>query len=66
MKKLLISLIEFYQMFLSFDRGVLSYFAPGGACKFSLSCSQYTKEAMQRYGLLTGMKLALARIWSCR
>ncbi len=66
MKKLLINLINIYQVFFSFDRGVLAVFAPGGACKYSPSCSQYTKLVIARYGVVTGIRLGLKRIWSCR
>lgn len=66
MKAFLVNLISFYQLFLSFDRGLLSYFAPGGACRFELSCSEFTKQMIQKYGVVTGIKLGLIRIWSCR
>ncbi|MBI2019632.1 membrane protein insertion efficiency factor YidD [Candidatus Daviesbacteria bacterium] len=66
MKKLLINLINIYQAFLSFDKGLLSYFAPGGACKYAPSCSQYTKERIKEYGVFKGIVFGLKRIWSCR
>lgn len=66
MKKLLISVIEFYQIYLSFDRGILAVFAPGGACKYSVSCSEYTKEKIREFGVFRGIWLGLKRIWSCR
>lgn len=66
MQKLLINLIGFYQVFLSFDRGLLSYFALGGACKYQISCSEYTKQAIKEFGALRGIWLGLKRIWSCR
>ncbi|MBI2039704.1 membrane protein insertion efficiency factor YidD [Candidatus Microgenomates bacterium] len=66
MKNLLINLINFYQTYLSFDRGVLSIFAPGGACKYPMSCSEYSKQAIIKYGLIRGGWMGLTRIWSCR
>lgn len=66
MKRLLVRLIEFYQAFLSFDKGILTFFAPGGACKFEISCSQYSKQMVERYGVIWGIGLSLKRIWSCR
>lgn len=66
MKKLFINVISFYQAFLSFDKGVLALFAPGGACKYSLSCSEYTKEKIRKFGVFQGSLLGLKRIWSCR
>ena len=66
MKKLLIKLIEFYQLYLSLDKGLLAYFAPGGACKYTISCSEYTKQAVLEYGILTGLNLGMRRFISCR
>jgi uncharacterized protein len=65
MKTLLILLIEFYQQFLSFDKGLLAYFAPGGACRYNISCSQYTKEAILEFGVIKGVGFGIKRIISC-
>jgi putative membrane protein insertion efficiency factor len=35
------------------------------SCRFQPTCSQYTKEALQKHGLLKGGMLALKRITSC-
>ncbi|MBI2011460.1 membrane protein insertion efficiency factor YidD [Candidatus Daviesbacteria bacterium] len=66
MSKILLSLIDFYQKFLSFDHGVLSYFAPGGSCRNYPTCSQYTKQMIAEYGSIRGVYLGLRRIISCR
>ncbi|OGE24896.1 hypothetical protein A3C26_02690 [Candidatus Daviesbacteria bacterium RIFCSPHIGHO2_02_FULL_39_12] len=66
MKKILISLLNFYQTFLSFDRGILALFAPGGACRYPVSCSEYTKRSIRDFGVVRGARLGLKRIWSCR
>lgn len=66
MKKLFIKLIDFYQNYLSFDRGVLAMFAPGGACKYRMSCSEYTKQKVKEFGVVVGIGMGLKRIWSCR
>lgn len=66
MKNLVISLLNFYQNFLSFDKGVLSFFAPGGACQYSPTCSEYTKQEIARQGVIKGVQKGLIRIWSCR
>lgn len=66
MQKLLISLLEFYQAYLSFDKGVLALFAPGGACRYNPSCSQYSKQMINRFGICKGLKLTAKRIWSCK
>ncbi len=66
MKKLLISLIGFYQRYLSFDHGMLAILAPGGACKSDITCSEYTKQMIAKAGVAQGLALGLKRIWSCR
>lgn len=66
MKKLLINIIKFYQSFLSFDNGLLAILAPGGACKYNPSCSEYTKKMISKYGVIDGIKMGAKRIWSCR
>ncbi len=66
MRKILINLIEAYQLFFSFDRGILSFFAPGGACKYPVSCSEYMKREIGEVGVIRGSWLGLKRIWSCK
>lgn len=66
MKKLLISLIDIYQDYLSFDSGLLSTLTPGGVCKYPISCSEYTKEAIREFGAAKGSWLGLKRVWRCR
>lgn len=66
MKRLLINILEFYQTYLSFDRGVLAIFAPGGACRYEVSCSEYTKQKIRELGVVRGTWLGIKRIWSCR
>jgi len=65
-KKVLIGVINFYQRFLSFDRGALAVLAPGGACRFPVSCSEYTKEQIMEKGVNRGLFLGIKRILSCR
>lgn len=65
-KKLVLNAIRFYQMFISFDKGILAFIAPGGSCRYPLSCSEYTKQAVLRFGVTKGIILGLKRIWSCR
>jgi hypothetical protein len=60
MKKLVIKLIEFYQKFIS------SYLGHRGVhCKFEPTCSEYTKQAIEKYGVLKGSTLGFLRILRC-
>ena len=65
MQKLLISLINFYQKYWSFDRGFLAVFAPGGTCRYEVSCSEYMKIAILKEGVLKGVWRGVKRLFSC-
>ncbi|MCK5883178.1 MAG: membrane protein insertion efficiency factor YidD [Bacteriovoracaceae bacterium] len=60
MKKYILKLIEWYQ-----SKGGGSELL-GIDCVFSPTCSQYTKEAIQKYGLIKGGFLGSRRILRCR
>ena len=57
MKTLFIALIRFYQRF-------ISPLTPA-ACRFTPTCSQYTLEAIQKYGAIKGTWLGIKRICRC-
>jgi putative membrane protein insertion efficiency factor len=63
-KKVAVFLITLYQRTLSPDHGLLRYIV-GGACRFTPTCSEYTKEAILRYGVAKGSWLGLKRIGRC-
>lgn len=65
MQKLLISLINIYQKYLSFDSGILAILVPGGACRYKISCSEYTKLSIKKFGIQKGIGLGLKRLASC-
>lgn len=56
-KQLLIKLITLYQLTLSL--------LIGQQCRFYPSCSQYTREAIDRHGALRGLGLGIKRISCC-
>ena len=58
MKVAAIGLIRLYQQ-------AISPYLPT-MCRFQPSCSQYTAEAVERYGALRGTWLGLKRILRCR
>ena len=57
MKRLVLGLIKLYQK-------TLSQWLPP-SCRFYPSCSQYTYEAVQKYGVVRGGWLGLKRISRC-
>ena len=65
LKKIVIFLINFYQKTLSFDHGPLKKLYPYGFCRFYPSCSQYSLEAVEKYGIIKGSLKALWRIIRC-
>ena len=58
MKKFFIKLIVFYQKYLSALKG-------GSTCKYVPTCSQYAIEAIEKYGPLKGLGLAIWRVLRC-
>ena len=57
MKKFLIKMIIFYQ------KAISPWFGP--RCKFEPTCSEYTKQAIEKYGALKGTIKGLKRILRC-
>lgn len=60
MSKLLIFLINIYKKILS---PIIEFF--GIKCKYYPTCSDYTKQAIEKYGALKGCYLGLKRILRC-
>ena len=57
--------IRLYQKTLSLDHGPLSVFYSEGFCRYQPTCSQYTYEAIDKYGVLKGSFLGFVRIVRC-
>lgn len=57
LNKLLKALIVFYQRFVSPFKGP--------SCRFYPSCSQYSLQALEKYGPFKGLLLTAARILKC-
>ena len=58
MKKILVSLINFYRKYLSCLKKY-------NHCRYIPTCSQYAIEAIEKYGALKGTFLACKRIVRC-
>jgi hypothetical protein len=62
-KKAVLGVIRFYQAVLSFDYGIFA--GRGPVCRFSPTCSQYTYEAVEKFGIIKGFLLGVKRISKC-
>ena len=58
MKRVLILLLAGYK------RGVSPWLPP--SCRFHPTCSDYAREALERYGVARGLWLALGRLLRCQ
>ncbi|HZK24494.1 MAG TPA: membrane protein insertion efficiency factor YidD [Oscillospiraceae bacterium] len=57
MQRLLLLFIRFYRKFLSPFKTA--------SCRFTPTCSQYAKEAIEQYGAARGLWLAIKRLSRC-
>ena len=60
MKKFFIYLIELYQKYIS-----KFLESKNIRCKFYPTCSEYTKQAIEKYGVIRGCMLGIVRIFKC-
>ena len=60
MKRISVKLIEFYKKTIS---PIFQY--KGIHCKYYPTCSEYTKQAIEKYGALKGTFLGIKRILRC-
>lgn len=70
MKKLLILIIKFYRIFLSpLKRVVYHVLSPSSGenvgCRFYPTCSEYSIDAIEKYGAIKGGIMAMKRILRC-
>ncbi|EKE16235.1 MAG: hypothetical protein ACD_11C00024G0003 [uncultured bacterium] len=64
-KKIVLLLIAIYQKTISPDHGWLSRFFPTRICRFHPSCSHYTHQAVERFGVFRGLFLGSKRVLRC-
>lgn len=58
MKKLVLKAIKFYQKCLSPLKGA-------GCCIYNPTCSEYTRQAVEKYGVIKGLAKGFWRILRC-
>jgi len=64
-RRLIIFLINIYQKTLSPDHSWLKSRYPHGYCRYYPTCSEYGKQAFQKYGFLKGGCLTVWRVLRC-
>jgi hypothetical protein len=60
-----LALICLYQKTFSPDHGYISRFFPSGYCRFYPTCSEYTYQAIDKYGIFRGGMKGFLRILRC-
>lgn len=66
LKKVILNLIRFYQRSWFFRSPILkTLFLSDAACRFTPTCSEYTYQAIEKYGIMRGGWLGLRRIIRC-
>ncbi len=66
MKQCILRSIRLYQKYLSLDTGLLKQlWITDKVCRFTPTCSEYTYQAIDRYGIIIGSWLGLKRIIRC-
>lgn len=66
MKHAVIKIIVLYQHYISPDTGLLRFvYGVHGACRMDPSCSEYTKTAVEKYGVIIGLLKGGRRITRC-
>jgi len=66
MKKTVLALIRFYQKTSFFHKALFrTLFISDSACRYQPTCSNYTYQAVEKYGVIIGLFLGLKRIIRC-
>jgi len=64
-KNIAIAIVTLYQKTLSPDHGLFKSLYPYGYCKHYPTCSEYTKQALDKHGLVKGGFYGALRILRC-
>lgn len=66
MKKIILKFIRFYQRTNFFHLPIFqALFMSDKVCRFRPTCSEYTYQAIEKYGILKGSWLGLGRVLRC-
>ncbi|MBI5466893.1 MAG: membrane protein insertion efficiency factor YidD [Candidatus Kerfeldbacteria bacterium] len=65
MRRVVSRLIVIYQQTLSPDHGWNRAAHPHGFCRYYPTCSEYTRQAVMRFGVMSGLWLGFRRILRC-
>ena len=60
-----VSVIQAYQTLSGPVYSALSHVGVGKICRFEPSCSEYTRQAIEKYGVVHGGAKGLARVLRC-
>lgn len=64
-KRLVLGIIRLYQKTLSFDHGIVGKVSGVRFCRFYPTCSEYSHQAIERYGIMRGSWIGCKRIIRC-
>ncbi|MFC1700796.1 membrane protein insertion efficiency factor YidD [Patescibacteria group bacterium] len=65
MKQIIIFLIVIYQKTISPDHGQFPILRILGRCRHYPSCSEYTKQSIEKYGIFKGIQMGLKQLSTC-
>jgi len=65
MKRMILKIIRWYQKYLSLDTGFLSFLYSERICRYHPTCSEYTYQAIEKYGISRGGWMGIKRIIRC-
>lgn len=64
-KSIVLGLIRVYQKTLSFDHGIIGKVSGVRFCRFYPTCSEYSYQAIAKYGIIKGGMKGARRITRC-
>lgn len=65
MQSIVLKMIRMYQKTLSLDHGPFRRYVPYGQCRFFPTCSEFTYQAIDTYGIVKGAWKGFCRIMRC-